>query len=151
MSKKLIAQNKRARFDYFIQETFEAGIMLVGSEVKSLRLGKASIAECYATEDNGEIFLINSSIQPYTQANHFNHEERRPRKLLLRRKEIDKLLNAIRRKGKTLVPLSIYFNERGMVKVDLGLAAGKKKQDKRETEKERDWDRDKARIMRDRG
>ena len=151
MERKQIAQNKRARFDYFIEETIEAGIMLVGSEVKSLRLGKASIGESYASEEDGDLFLINASITPYTQANRFNHEERRPRKLLLRRRQLDKLLNAIRRKGKTLVPLSLYFNERGIVKVELGLAVGKKKQDKRSTEKERDWGRDKARIMRDKG
>lgn len=149
--KKVVALNKRARFDYFIEETIEAGIMLFGSEVKSLRQGKGSIIESYASDEEGELFLINSFIPEYTEASRFNHNPKRPRKLLVRRRELDRLLNAIRRKGMTLVPLSLYFNERGMAKVELGLASGKKKSDKRETEKARDWQREKGRLIRDKG
>lgn len=150
--KKVVALNKRARFDYFIEETIEAGIMLFGSEVKSLRNGKGSIVESYASDEKGdELFLINAFIPEYYEANRFNHDPRRPRKLLVRRRELDRLLIAIRRKGMTLIPLSLYFNERGMAKLELGLATGKKKSDKRETEKERDWQREKGRLMRDKG
>ncbi len=148
---RVAAQNRRARHDYFILSTLEAGLMLSGTEVKSLRQGAASIAEAYAGEQNGELFLINAYVPEYKSANQFNHEPKRPRKLLVRRRELDKLLGAVRRDGVTLVPLSIYFNERGIAKVQLGLAKGKKKGDKRETEKKKDWDREKSRLMRDKG
>lgn len=150
-AKKVVALNKRARFDYFIEENIEAGIVLYGSEVKSLRQGKGSIAESYASDEGDELFLINSFIPEYYEAARFNHEPRRPRKLLVRRRELDRLLGAIRKKGMTLVPLSLYFNERGIVKIELGLASGKKKSDKRSTEKERDWQREKGRLMRQKG
>src|ERR1700722_8431959 len=142
------AQNRRARYDYLIEDTLEAGLVLQGSEVKVLRTGQASIAEAYANESGGELFLVNANIPEYKSSNHFNHQPRRPRKLLLHRKEMNKLLGAIKREGVTIVPLSIYFNERGRAKVELGLAHGKKKADKRQAEKDRDWQRDKARIMR---
>jgi SsrA-binding protein len=145
------AQNRRARHDYSIEDTLEAGLVLQGSEVKVLRTGQASIAEAYAGESGGELFLVNANIPEYSAAKHFSHQPRRPRKLLLHRKEMNKLLGAIKREGVTIVPLSIYFNERGRAKVELGLAHGKKKADKRQAEKSRDWQRDKARIMRDRG
>ena len=145
------AQNRRARHDYLIEDTLEAGLVLHGSEVKVLRQGQASIAEAYANESDGELFLVNANIPEYSAAKHFSHQPRRPRKLLLHRKEMARLLGAIRREGMTLVPLSIYFNERGRAKVELGLAHGKKKADKRQAEKSRDWQRDKARIMRARG
>ena len=142
------AQNRRARHDYLIEDTLEAGLVLQGSEVKVLRQGQASIAEAYANETAGELFLVNANIPEYSAAKHFSHQPRRPRKLLLHRKEMARLLGAIRREGVTIVPLSIYFNERGRAKVELGLAHGKKKADKRQAEKDRDWQRDKARIMR---
>ncbi len=145
------AQNRRARHDYLIEDTLEAGLVLQGSEVKVLRTGQASIAEAYADEQAGELFLVNANIPEYKAANRFSHQPRRPRKLLLHRKEMNKLLGAIRREGMTIVPLSIYFNERGRAKVELGLAHGKKKADRRQAEKDRDWQRDKARIMRARG
>jgi SsrA-binding protein len=145
------AQNRRARHDYLIEDTLEAGLVLQGSEVKVLRTGEASIAEAYADAQAGELFLVNANIPEYKAANHFSHEPRRPRKLLLHRKEMNKLLGAIRREGVTIVPLSIYFNERGRAKVELGLAHGKRKADRRQAEKDRDWQRDKARIMRARG
>ena len=145
------AQNRRARHDYLIEDTLEAGLVLHGSEVKVLRQGHASIAEAYANESGGELFLVNANIPEYSAAKHFSHQPRRPRKLLLHRKEMARLLGAIRREGMTLVPLSIYFNERGRAKVELGLAHGKRKADKRQAEKSRDWQRDKARIMRARG
>lgn len=145
------AQNRRARHDYLIEDTLEAGLVLQGSEVKVLRTGQASIAEAYADEQAGELFLVNANIPEYKAANRFSHQPRRPRKLLLHRKEMNKLLGAIRREGMTIVPLSIYFNERGRAKVELGLAHGKKKADRRQAEKNRDWQRDKARIMRARG
>jgi SsrA-binding protein len=145
------AQNRRARHDYLIEDTLEAGLVLHGSEVKVLRQGQASIAEAYANESDGELFLVNANIPEYSAAKHFSHQPRRPRKLLLHRKEMARLLGAIRREGMTLVPLSIYFNERGRAKVELGLAHGKRKADKRQAEKTRDWQRDKARIMRSRG
>ncbi len=150
-SKKVVALNKRARFDYQIEDTFEAGIVLYGSEVKSLRAGKGSIAESYASDEGDELYLINAFIPEYFEAARFNHEPKRPRKLLLRRRELNRLLGAIRRKGMTLVPLSIYFNKRGLAKVELGLGVGKKKADKRATEKERDWQREKGRLMRTKG
>jgi SsrA-binding protein len=149
---RIAAQNRRARHDYFIDETMEAGIMLAGTEVKSLRSGRASINEAYAGEQHGELFLFNAYIPEYQQAgSFFQHETKRPRKLLVRRRELDKLLGSIRREGVTIVPLSLYFNERGMAKLELGLARGKRKVDKREAEKERDWQRDKARLMRAKG
>lgn len=145
------AQNRRARFDYEITETLEVGIMLTGSEVKSLRAGKASINEAFAGEMGGELYLFNANIPEYIEANQFNHEPKRPRKLLLRKKQLVKFLNGIQRKGLTIVPLSIYFNEKGRAKVNIGLARGKKTVDKRHAIKERDWQRDKARVMRDKG
>lgn len=146
--RKIVAQNRRARFDYFITEEFEAGIMLMGSEVKALRLGKASINESHAGEMKGDIYLFNANIPEYGQASHFNHEPKRPRKLLLHRRQIQKLIAAIQRKGMTLVPLSIYFTKKGLAKVALGLAKGKNMGDKRDTIKERDWNRDKSRLLR---
>lgn len=144
-----IAQNKRARHDYFIEDTLETGIMLAGSEVKSLREGKSNINDAYADGEEGEIFIINAYISEYKGANRFNHETRRPRKLLLRKKQINKLLGDIKKKGITLVPLSLYFNERGRVKVELGIAKGKKQYDKRAAQKEKDWNREKARALKD--
>jgi SsrA-binding protein len=150
--RKIIADNRKARFNYTIVDTFEAGIELKGSEVKSLRSGQGSLNEAYAqATKQGEIMLVNAYIPVYLQAHQFNHETRRPRKLLLHRREIDKLSQAVQRQGMTLVPLRMYFNEKGRVKVELGLAQGKKLADKRETEKQRSWERDKARLMRERG
>ena len=148
---KPIAENRRARFDYFIEDTMEAGIMLTGTEVKSLRGGRANIAESYASVEGRDIVLINSDIPPYGHANRFNHEPRRHRKLLLHRKQIDKLIGAIQREGRTIVPLKLYWNEKGLAKLEIGVAKGKKQHDKRETEANRDWARDKARLMRDKG
>jgi SsrA-binding protein len=148
---RVVAQNRRARFDYEILETLEVGIMLTGSEVKSLRLGTSSINESFAGEMEGEIFLFNANIPEYLQANRFNHEPKRPRKLLMRKNQLNKFLTAIRRKGLTLVPLKLYFNAKGKAKVELGLGRGKKSVDKRSTIKERDWQRDKARLMRSKG
>jgi SsrA-binding protein len=145
---KYVAQNRRARHDYFITDTLEAGLVLAGSEVKTLRQGQVSIAESYAGERAGELFLFNASIPPYKAANRFNHEEKRARKLLVHRRERDKLLGAIKREGITIVPLAIYFNARGIAKIELGLAKGKRKEDKRATVKARDWQRQKARVMR---
>ncbi|WP_420432231.1 SsrA-binding protein SmpB [Hyphobacterium sp.] len=146
-----IAVNRRARFDYEIEETFEAGLELQGSEVKSLRTGRANIAEAYVGPENDEIFLINADIPPYAGANRFNHEPRRRRKLLLNRKEIAKLTGAVTREGRTIIPLRLYFNNRGLAKLQIGLAKGKKTIDKRETIKRRDWDRQKSRLMKDHG
>lgn len=151
MAGKLIAENRRARFDYFLEQTVEAGLALTGSEVKSLRNGRANIAESYAAVEGDQIMLVNADIPPYAQANRFNHEPRRPRKLLLHRKEIDRLIGAVQREGRTLVPTKLYWNDRGMAKLELALAKGKKVHDKRETAAERDWQRDKARLLRDRG
>lgn len=145
------AVNRRARFNYEIGQTFEAGIALTGSEVKSLREGRSNIADSYAGEKGGELFLFNAYIPEYLQANRFQHETRRPRKLLLHRREINRLSGAVQREGKTIVPLKIYFNDRGRAKVELALATGKKLHDKRETAKKRDWDREKSRLLRDRG
>jgi SsrA-binding protein len=144
---KTVAQNRRARFDYAIEEKVEAGIVLVGTEVKSVRRGQASITESYATEQAGELWLLNAHIAPYESGKTFGHEPRRPRKLLLHRREIDKLIGAIRREGMTLVPLAIYFNRRGQAKVSLGLAKGKRKADQRQAIKERDWQRQKSRLL----
>jgi SsrA-binding protein len=148
---KLIAENRRARFDYFLEETFEAGISLTGSEVKSLRLGKANIAESYANADGREISLVNAYIPEYGPANRFNHEPRRPRRLLLHRRQIDKLLGAIRRDGRTIVPTRLYWNEKGLAKLELCLAKGKSAPDKRQTVADRDWKREQGRLMRDKG
>src|SRR5438270_2390456 len=136
---KIVADNRRARFNYYIGDTYEAGIALTGTEVKSLRQGKATIAESYAAEQDGELWLYNAYIPEYLQANRFNHETRRPRKLLLHKREIGRLLVAVDREGMTLVPLKIYFNDRGRAKVELAVARGKKLHDKRETEKKRSW------------
>ena len=145
------AQNRRARFDYLIEDKLEAGLVLHGTEVKVLLQGGASIAEAYADEKGGELFLVNANIPEYKASAHFNHEPRRPRKLLLHRKEVNRLLGAIKREGVTIVPLAIYFNERGRAKVELGLAHGKKKADKRQAERDRDWQRSRARLMRSAG
>ncbi len=146
--KKTVAENRRARFDYFIEERFEAGIQLTGTEVKSLRQGEGSIAESYATVEGEEVWLINSHIPEYSHGNRFNHDPRRPRKLLLKNREIAKLYGAVARQGLTLVPLSMYFNGAGRAKVELALARGKKVHDKRETVKERDWKREQQRLLR---
>ena len=148
---KLIAENRRARYDYFIENTIEAGLQLTGTEVKSLRVGRANIAESYAAVEGREIVLINANIPEYGPANRFNHEPKRPRKLLLHRKEIDKLIGAVQRDGRTLAPLKLYFNDKGRVKLELALATGKKAHDKRAATAERDWKREQGRIMRDRG
>lgn len=151
-ARKYAAQNRRARFDYFIDDTLEAGIMLTGTEVKSLRTGKASINESYAGISKGELFLFNAHIPEYLQAGRWlQHEIRRPRKLLLHKRELAKLVMALKTKGATIIPMSVYFNDRGIAKVQLGIATGKKQVDKRQTEKERSWQRDKARLMRDKG
>ena len=142
-----VAENRRARYDFEILDTLEAGIMLTGTEVKSLRTGHAQITESYASPEDGELWLINSHIPEYLQANRFNHEERRRRKLLVSRKELARLSTEVSRGGNTIVPLKLYFNERGMAKLLIGLAKGKKNYDKRETEKNRDWNREKSRIM----
>jgi SsrA-binding protein len=148
---KVVAENRRARFDYFVEDRFEAGIELVGTEVKALRQGEGSIAESYATVDGDQVWLINSHIPEYSHGNRMNHEPRRQRKLLLKGREISKLNGAITRQGLTLVPLSIYFNSRGRAKVELALARGKKVHDKRDTIKERDWKREQQRLMKSRG
>jgi len=148
---RLIADNRRARYNYEIGETFEAGIALKSTEVKSLRTGKATIGESYASEEGGDLYLINAYIPEYLAANRFNHEPKRPRRLLLNRREINRLANAVQRDGMTVVPLRMYFNPRGLAKVELALARGKKLHDKRETEKERTWNREKARLLRDKG
>ena len=148
---RVVADNRKARFNYFIDETFEAGVSLTGTEVKSLRQGKATIAKSYADARDGEIWLINSNIPEYLQANRFNHAPKRPRKLLLHKRQIDKLVGAVEREGMTLVPLKLYFNERGRAKIELALARGKKLYDKRDTEKKRSWDRERGRLMRQKG
>jgi SsrA-binding protein len=148
---KVAADNRKARHNYFIDEVVEAGVMLTGTEIKSLRGGHATIGESYAQSKDGEIFLINAYIPEYTEGNRFNHEPRRPRKLLLHKKQISKLSQAIEREGMTLIPLKIIFNAKGRAKVELGVAKGKKLHDKRDTEKARDWAREKGRLMRDKG
>jgi len=149
---KVVAENRRARFNYEIGETVEAGIALTGSEVKSLRSGKATIAESYADAKGGELWLVNANIPEYQQAGPFNnHAPKRPRKLLLHEREINKMAAAVEREGMTIVPLKLYFNERGRAKVELAVARGKKLHDKRETEKKRSWDREKGRLMRLKG
>ncbi|MCH7930919.1 MAG: SsrA-binding protein SmpB [Proteobacteria bacterium] len=146
---RVVAQNRKARHNYFIDDTLEAGLALIGTEVKSLREGRANIGEAYARESGGELFLVNAHIGEYHGGNQFNHEPRRARKLLLHRRQIKRLIGALQREGMTIVPLSIYFNDRGLAKVSLGLARGKKHYDKRAATKERDWQRDKARLMRE--
>ena len=146
---RVAAKNRKARYNYFIDETIEAGVMLTGTEVKSLREGRANIGEAYASVQGGELFLVNAHISEYSGGNRLNHEPLRPRKLLLRKREIERLTAAIQRKGVTLVPLEIYFNPRGIAKVRLGIARGKRQYDKRATTKERDWQRQKARLLRD--
>lgn len=148
---KTIAENRKARHQYAIEDTLEAGVVLGGSEVKSLRLGGANIAESYASVEDGELWLINSYVAPYAQAKTFGHEERRRRKLLVSRRELSRLWNGTQREGMTLVPLAMYFNEKGVAKLRIGIAKGKKMADKRETEKQRDWNRQKQRLLRDRG
>lgn len=145
------AENRRARFNYEIGQVFEAGIQLAGSEVKSLRQGRSNIADSYAGEKDGELFLYNAYIPEYLQANRFQHETRRPRKLLLHKREIERLAGAVAREGMTIVPLKIYFNEKGRAKVELAIARGKQLHDKRQTEKKRDWNREKGRLMREKG
>jgi len=149
--RKIIADNRKARFAYAIESSLEAGIVLRGSEVKSLRNGRANIAESYAQARGGEIILVNANIPEYTAANRFGHEPKRDRKLLIHKSEVRRLAAAVQREGMTLVPLKLYFTPRGIAKLELGIAKGKKLHDKRETEKRRDWARDKARIMRARG
>lgn len=149
---KTVAENRKARHNYFIEETVEAGIVLSGTEVKSLRLGQASIGESYADVKGSEIFLVNAYIPEYTKAHiKLQHEVRRPRKLLLHKNQLNKMIGAVQRKGTTIVPLEVYFNTRGIAKVALGIAVGKKQHDKRETEKKRDWQREKSRLMREKG
>ena len=148
---RLAADTRRARYNYEISQTFEAGIALTGTEIKSLRGGRSNIQDSYAAEHGGELYLYNAYIPEYLQANRFNHEPRRPRKLLLHKREINRLVGAVQREGMTIVPLKIYFNDRGRAKVEIGLARGKQLHDKRATERERDWGREKARLMRDKG
>ena len=148
---KVIADNRRARFDYEIGETFEAGIALTGSEVKSLRAGKATIAESYADARAGEIWLLNANIPEYLQAGRFNHAPKRARKLLLHKRQIGKLAGAVEREGMTIVPLKLYFNDKGRAKIELAIARGKKLHDKRETERKRSWERERGRLMRLKG
>ena len=146
-----VAQNRRARHDYFIDETLEVGLILLGTEVKSLRQGRASINESYAGESDGNLTLFNSHIPEYTAANRFNHEPRRMRVLLVKTRERDRLLGLVRREGCTLVPVKLYFNDRGIAKLELGVARGKRKSDKRQDQKTRDWNREKSRLLRDKG
>jgi SsrA-binding protein len=148
---RIVAENRRARFEYAIEDTYEAGLMLSGTEVKSLRTGQGTIAESYAHVQDGECWLVNANIPEFSHGNRFNHEPRRPRKLLLHEREIAKLTGAVERQGMTLVPLSIYFNAKGRAKVELALAKGRQAHDKRAHIKDREWQRDKARLMRDRG
>jgi SsrA-binding protein len=148
---KTVAENRRARYEYHIEDTVEAGIALTGTEVKALRFGEGSIAESYAAVEGEAIWLINANVPEFSHGNRFNHEPRRPRKLLLNRREIDKLSAAVSREGMTLVPLSVYFNSRGRAKVELALAKGKKLHDKRESEKQRDWKREQGRLLRNHG
>jgi SsrA-binding protein len=148
---RIAAENRRARFNYEIGQVYEAGIALTGTEIKSLREGRSNIADAYAGEKGGELWLYNAYIPEYLQANRFNHETRRPRKLLLHRREISRLIGAVDKEGMTIVPLRVVFNDRGRAKVELAVARGKKLHDKRESERKRDWGREKARLMRDKG
>jgi len=147
---KMVADNRKARFNYFIDDTVEAGIALLGTEVKSLREGRADISEGYVQERGGELYLLNAYIHEYSSGNRFNHDSRRMRKLLVHRRQLNRFMGSVKKAGVTIVPLKLYFNERGLVKCLIGLARGKAKQDKRATIKDRDWQRDKARILRDR-
>ncbi|WP_454814400.1 SsrA-binding protein SmpB [Labrys neptuniae] len=151
VARKLVADNRKARFNYELIDTFEAGIVLAGTEVKSLRLGKATIGESYAGPSGDELLLFNADIPEYLQANRFNHERKRPRKLLLHKRQISKLIGAVQRDGLTIVPTKLYFNEQGRAKIELALARGKTLGDKRDTEKKRDWQREKGRLLRDKG
>ena len=148
---KVIAENRKARFNYAVEDTVEAGIALTGTEVKSIRNGKSTIAESYADPKDGEIWLVNANIPEYVQAHRENHAPKRLRKLLLHERQIHKLANAVEREGMTIVPLKVYFNERGRAKIEIALAKGKKLHDKRETDKPRSWDRERGRLMRDKG
>lgn len=150
-NRKIVAENRRARFDYAISDVIEAGLQLTGTEVKALREGKANIAESYASSEDGAIWLINANIPEYSSGNRQNHEPKRPRKLLLHKREIVRLAQAVERKGFTLVPIKMYFNERGIAKLEIGIGQGKKLHDKRDTSKNRDWTRQKQRLLRDRG
>ncbi|MSP77198.1 MAG: SsrA-binding protein SmpB [Rhodospirillaceae bacterium] len=147
LGRTVVAQNRKARHNYFIEETFEAGLSLTGTEVKSLRGGRSTIAESYVTTVEGEAFLVNATIPEYAAGNRFNHEPRRPRKLLLHRSQVNKLIGAIQREGRTVVPLQVYFNEKGRAKLEIALAMGKKAHDKRASIKERDWQRQRSRIL----
>ncbi|MEJ0058940.1 MAG: SsrA-binding protein SmpB [Terricaulis sp.] len=149
--KKIVAENRRARFDYMIEEVFEVGIQLLGTEVKALRAGRANIAESYASPERGELWLINAHIPEYAPASQFNHEPRRRRKLLVRARELNKIKSAVDRDGRTLAPLKLYFNERGIAKLEVALAKGKKAQDKRAATKDREWKRQQSRLLRDKG
>jgi SsrA-binding protein len=149
--RKIVADNRKARFNYHIGEALEAGIALTGTEVKSLRASRANISESYVAPEGGEIWLINANIPEYLQANRNNHPPKRPRKLLLHKRQVNRLMGAVQREGMTIVPLRLYFNERGKAKIEIALAQGKKIHDKRETEKARDWQREKGRLMRDKG
>ena len=151
LNRRTVARNRRATHDYFIDERFEAGVTLQGSEVKSLREGRGNINEAYATEQSGELFLINAYIPDYGPARHFGHDTRRPRKLLLHRREIARLIGAVQKKGQTLIPLALYFNRRGIAKIELALAHGKKAYDKRASIKDRDWKREQERLLREKG
>lgn len=151
MVRRLIADNRKARFNYAIEDTVEAGLVLTGTEVKALREGRANIAEAYAAPDNGELWLIDAHIPEYKSGNRFNHEPRRPRKLLLHKKQLEKLLGLAKQGGMTVVPLKLYFNERGVAKLEIAVARGKKQHDKRQTIKDRDWQRQKQRLMRAKG
>jgi SsrA-binding protein len=147
LGRTVVAQNRKARHNYFIEETFEAGLSLTGTEVKSLRGGRSSIAEAYVTEDGGEAWMVNSDIPEYASGNRFNHERKRPRKLLLHKRQINVLIGAIQREGRTVVPLEVYFNEKGRAKVQIALVTGKQAHDKRQSIKERDWKRQRARLL----
>lgn len=150
-NRKMIAENRRARFDYAIEDSLEAGIQLVGTEVKALRLGRANIAESYAGVEQGELWLVNATIPEYPPAGQFNHEPRRRRKLLVRGRELRRLVSAVEREGRTIAPLKLYFNDRGIAKVQIALAKGKKAHDKRAATKDREWKRQQSRLIRDRG
>jgi SsrA-binding protein len=147
LGRTVVAQNRKARFNYFIEETLEAGLALTGTEVKSLRGGRSSIAESYVTESGGEAWLVNADIPEYSSGNRFNHERKRPRKLLLHRRQINVLIGAIQREGRTVVPLQVYFNPRGRAKIEIALVTGKQAHDKRQAIKERDWKRQRARLL----
>jgi SsrA-binding protein len=147
LDREVVAQNRKARFDYFIEETFEAGLQLTGTEVKSLRGGRSTIAESYVTEQGGEAWLVNANIPLYASGNRNNHEPKRPRKLLLHKAQISKLIGAIQREGRTVVPLQVYFNGQGRAKIEIALAKGKQAHDKRQTIKDRDWQRQRSRLL----